>query len=256
MKKSLKFAACVLLLVVVRASGQSAVALQSSIVDAVQQMHMPNEGRPSGVPPSYSWQTQPVVQAGNSPPAGFHAITGWGQIFLVAGAAPVSLNVSLRNFRTYLLSTSGKLQLIQSTNTLDGAQFNPDYQGNINIPADIRLDSGGYTSVMTNPKAAFHFWPTAGKVNFDSSNLAGILVAVEARINPATGQTAAEVDNRYVLSVGADYWAGVNSVWDNYRSSAGVAVGRFQFLTTEWQCFTMTTIFARNRTAQTTLFSC
>ncbi|SMG44105.1 hypothetical protein [Paraburkholderia susongensis] len=243
-------------LIALRTSGQSSPALQSTIGDAVQQMQMAHEATPTGVPPSYSWQAQSVIQAGNRPPGGFHAITGWGQIFRASGAAPVTLNVSLRNFRTYLLQTSGDLQLLQSTNTLDGAQFNPDYQGNVNTPAEIGVDSNGYTSVVTNPNLAFQFWPSAGKVNFNSRNLAGIVVVVEARINPANGQAAADVDNKYILSVGADYWAAVNSVWDNYRSSAGVATGRFQFLTTEWKCFTMTTVPERNSAALPVLFAC
>jgi hypothetical protein len=220
-----------LLLLATRSSGQSLPALQLSVGTAVQQMQMAHEATPDGVPLSYDWQARPVIQAGNRPPGGFHAITGWGQIFLSSKATPVTLDVSLRNFRTYRLSRSGDLQLIQSTNTLDGAQFNPDYRGNVNIAAQIGADANGYTTVVTNPRAAFHFWPSAGKVKFDSQNMAGILVAVEARINLKDGQAAADVDNKYVLSVGADYWAAVDSTWNNYRSNAGIAIGRFQFLT-------------------------
>jgi hypothetical protein len=252
----LGFAGVALLLVSLHSSGRSSPALQSTIGAAVQQMQLPHEATPQGVPASYQWQPRPLIQAGNHPPSGFHAITGWGQIFLASGATPVTLNVSLRNFRTYILSSSGELQQVQSTDTLEGAQFNPDYRGNINIPAEIGADPNGYTTVVTNPRAAFHFWPSGGKVNFDSQDLAGVVVAVEARIDPKDGQAAADVDNKYALSVGADYWIAANSTWDNYRSNAGIAIGRFQFLTTEWKCFTMTTVPERGSAALPTVFAC
>ncbi|MGF6570631.1 hypothetical protein ABH945_002742 [Paraburkholderia sp. GAS333] len=244
------------LLLATGSSGQSSPALQMSVATAIQQMEMAHEATPGGVPRSYDWQARPVVQAGNRPPSGFHALTGWGQIFVSSSAEPATLNVSLRNFRTYRLSRSGDLELIQSTNTLDGAQFNPDYRNNVNIEAQIGTDANGYTTVVTNPRAAFHFWPSAGKVRFDSRNMAGILVAVEARINLKDGQAAADVDNKYVLSVGADYWAAIDSTWNHYRSNVGVAIGRFQFLTTEWKCFTMTTIPKENSAALAMLPAC
>jgi hypothetical protein len=245
-----------LLLLAMRSPAQSSPALPLSVSTAVQQMQMPHEAIPNGVPTSYDWQARPVIQAGNRPPDGFHAITGWGQIFLSSKAKPVTLDVSLRNFRTYRVSSSGDLQLIQSTNKVDGAQFNPDYRGNVNIAAQIGADANGYTTVVTDPRAAFHFWPSAGKVNFDSRNMAGVLVAVEARIDLMEGQTPADVDNKYVLSVGADYWAATDSTWNHYRSNAGIAIGRFQFLTTEWKCFTMTTIPKEDSAALATLSAC
>lgn len=232
-----------------RSSGEAVPALPLSVATAVQQMQMAHEALPNGVPLSYDWQARPVIQAGNHPPNGFRAMTGWGQIFLASRAAPVALNVSLRHFRTYRLSSAGELQLIQSTDTLEGAQFNPDYRGNINLPAQIDTQTHGYTTVVTNPRAAFHFWPSGGKVKFDPQNMAGIVVAVEARIEPKDGQAAADVDNKYLLSVGADYWEALDSTWNHYRSNAGIAIGRFQFLSTEWKCFTMTTVARGDRAA-------
>lgn len=224
------------------APADGAAPLQFSIGEAAQQMKRRHEAKPYGVPESYSWQAQPVVQPGNGPPPGFHAITGWGQIFRARGTAPVSLDVSIKNLRTYVLLTSGKLELIQASNSLDGAQFNTDYRNNASTPAQIGSDADGNTSVVTNPFAAFHFWPTSGKVTFEPRTVRGVVVAVEAKVNLKGRQTAADVDRKLILSVGADYWVAQDSRWDNYRTNVGVGMGRFGYISTEWRCFTMTTI--------------
>src|ERR1700761_4002568 len=98
-------------------SVRSAVSVQEtplsfSVGQAVSEMKNPHEAKPYGVPESYSWQARPRIEAGNHPPHGFRAVTAWGQIFRAGGAAPVSLSVSLRNLRMYLVLPSGKLQLI------------------------------------------------------------------------------------------------------------------------------------------------
>lgn len=223
------------------ANGEEA-PLRFSIGEAALAMKGPHEAKPYGVPNSYRWQARPFVQAGSHPPAGFRAITGWGQIFRASGTDPVNLDVSIRNLRTYILLPSGKLELIQSSSSLDGAQFNPDYRNNANTPADIRSDADGDTSVSTNPFAAFHFWPSSGRVTFEPGTVRGVVVAVEAKINTKHGQTVADVNHRLILSVGADYWVAPDSRWDNYTTNIGVAMGRFSYLGTEWKCFTMTTI--------------
>jgi len=240
----LVFAGSTSLLTVVgsAASADQMASLRITIGEAVQDMKLAHEAIPYGVPESYSWQARPVIDAGNRPPPNFRAITGWGQIFSANGTAPVHLNVSLRNLRTYVLLTSGDLELIQSSSSFDGGQFNTDYKNNINTPAEIVSDADGNSSVTPNPFAAFHFWPAAGKVKFEPREVRGIIVTVEARINPKNGQTDADVNKKLVLSVGADYWLGTDSRWDNYRTNVGVALGRFRYVSTEWKCFTMTTI--------------
>jgi len=230
--------------------------LQSTIGDAVRQMQQPHQADPNGVPPSYSWAAQPVIQAGNRPPANFKAITGWGQVFLASDTSPIKRTISLRNFKTYVLNNANQLVPVQSATSLDGSQFNTDYANNANTPASISNTASGLTTVPTDPTKSFQFWPSEGKAAFDPSTLKGIIVAVEAKIDAPAGTTDPLINNNYVLSVGADYWLATNSVWDNYRSSAGVGTGRFTFLTTSWQCYTMTTITGQDLTILPMAFAC
>lgn len=236
---------------------QSADALLSmSISDAAKSMQRPHEAEPNGVPAGYSWQAGPVIQAGDRIPPTFHAIIGWGQIFLVKGVKPVAASITIRSVKTYIVTSSGSIQLIQPSTTVDGSNFSADYENNVNSAAQLITSAFTGTTVTTNPNAAFHFWPHAGKVSIDPNDVKGVIVAIEARLNPVNGRSNADVQNKYVLSAGADYWAATNSTWDNYKSSAGVGVGRFEYVTTDWKCFTMTTLTARDTAQLGKSFAC
>jgi hypothetical protein len=216
--------------------------LTITIAEAVRHMKMPHEAIPYGVPASYSWRSQPI--AGGSDPGArdFRSMTGWGQIFRADGTKPISLRVSLRNLRTYVLTTSGNLERVQSENSFDGAQFVTDYKGNQHTQANIGRDAQGNIDVTTNPFAAFHFWPTSPRAAINPQAVRGVIVTLEAKIDPEPGSTDTKLSKRLVLSVGADYWLAMDSNWDNYRTNRAIGVGRFEYITTQWKCFTMTTI--------------
>ena len=231
-------------------------ALHTTVGDAMRQMHLPHVAVPYGVPPSYSWRLTPVVERGAGPPKDFHAITGWGQIFRADGSAPVGFRVALRNLRTYVETASGKLELVQESSSMDGGQFRPDYKDNLATAAEITHDDAGNTVVRTKPSAVFHFWPSAGKVNIDPRSVRGVLVAVEARIEPEPGQSERDVGKHLMLSTGADYWLAQNSSWDRYLTNVGIGMGRFSYIGTQWKCFTMTTIKGGNPAMLSTPILC
>lgn len=216
--------------------------LRTTVGDAVKQMRRPHVAVPDGVPVSYSWRLTPVIEQGSGPPKDFHAITGWGQVFRAVGSTPTSYRIALRNLRTYVLRKSGELELVQASSAIDGAQFRPDYKDNLATPAQIEHDAEGNTVVRTEPFAAFHFWPEAGKVSIDPGTVKGVLVTIEARIEPEAGKRDRDMDHQLMLSAGADYWLAENSSWDRYRTNVGIGMGRFAYMSTQWQCYTMTTI--------------
>jgi hypothetical protein len=232
------------------------VPIQMSVSDTVRSMRLPHEALPAGVPADYSWRSSPVIQAGNRVPPTYRAMTGWGQVFLASGARPAHASISFRNFRTYLLLQSGELRLVQSTNTIEGANFNPDYRHNISRPASLNTASDVETVVATDPGYAFHFWPKAGRVDMDPAAVRGVIVALEARVSPTNGQAAADVRRKYILSMGADYWTTRTSAWDDYKTNAGVAIGRFQYVTNDWRCFTMTTLTEQDTRMLGKSFAC
>lgn len=216
--------------------------LTITIGEAVRHMKMPHQAIPYGVPASYSWRARPVAQAMGAAERNFRSMTGWGQIFRVAGTEPISLRVSIRNLRTYVLTTSGNLELVQSENSFDGAQFHTDYKDNLHTQANIGRDAQGNLVVATDPFAAFHFWPTSVRPAIDPQAVRGVIVTLEAKLDPEPGRTVADLSKRLVLSVGADYWLAKDSEWDNYRTNLGIGVGRFEYVGTRWKCYTMTTI--------------
>ncbi|WP_213767076.1 hypothetical protein [Caballeronia sp. dw_19] len=233
-----------------------AAPLTITIGEAVRHMKMPHEAIPYGVPASYNWSKKPVVQDINAAARNFRSMTGWGQIFRADGTEPISLRVSLRNLRTYVLTTSGNLELVQSENSFDGAQFETDYKGNRHTQADIGRDAQGNIAVTTNPFAAFHFWPTSVRAAIDPQAVRGVIVTLEAKLDPEPGSTEADLSKRLVLSVGADYWLAMDSEWDNYRTNLGLGVGRFEYVGTQWKCFTMTTIDREDARILATAIQC
>ena len=50
-----------------------------------------SEGFPAGVPRSYSWYKGWNAGGEMTPPAGFTAVEGWGQVYPKVGAAPAEL---------------------------------------------------------------------------------------------------------------------------------------------------------------------
>lgn len=220
-----------------------------SVAQAVRDMKKPHEGVPYGVPASYNWRSKPVVYELDPAVRNFRSITGWGQIFRVDGTAPVSLRVAIRNLRTYVLTDSGELELVQSENAFDGAQFDTTYKDNRHTQATLGRDAQGNLIVTTNPHAAFHFWPTAPRPAIDPRTVRGVIVTLEARLDPEAGRSGADLRKRVVLSVGADYWLAKDSDWDRYRTNQGIGVGRFEYIGSQWKCYAMTTISPREANA-------
>ena len=74
-------------------------------------------------------------------------------------------------------------------------------------------------------------------------NIAGVYATVQARLIvdnrhlPDDRATA-----RYLFNMGGDYWLNLTAGWDNLRTNRGIAIGRFKYVTGEWQAFNMTTL--------------
>src|SRR4051812_9757118 len=64
-----------------------------------------SEGFPAGVPTSYSWYRGRNDEGHKRPPAGFTAVTGWGQVYNEVGHssdANAYAAVEIANARTYV----------------------------------------------------------------------------------------------------------------------------------------------------------
>ena len=221
----------------------SAQRTTNSIETIVGDMHLPHEGIPHGVPRGYDWATGPRIQRGNNT-TGFQALTAWGQFYEDDGGNPAAnTRVQIRNIRTYILGKQdGAWHLVQSSSSVTGAAYREDFIGNVHKPADIRNEPDGGISATAGGGYNFHFWPK-GRVSIAPGNIAGVYATVQARLIvdnrhlPDDRATA-----RYLFNMGGDYWLNLTAGWDNLRTNRGIAIGRFKYVTGEWQAFNMTTL--------------
>lgn len=217
----------------------------NSLQTIIDDMTLPHEGRPMGVPESYGWARKPVTGLGNHPPADWHAITAWGQLYVDAKGNPArNTRVQIRRMQTYILSKpDGKWHQVQSSQGVDGAAFREDFRDNISKKPNLRRLPDGSVSVTAGGGYNFHFWPTDGRASIDPRDIAGVFVTVEARLivgNPNKPDDRSRA--RYLLSVGADYWVNLNAKWNHFKTNDAVAMGRFKYVTVKWKAFNCTTL--------------
>lgn len=228
--------------------GQEATKVVNSIETIINDMEKPHEGRPRGVPDTYSWAKGPRVEMGNHA-VNFHSLIAWGQLYEdVVGNPAVNTRVQVRDMVTYILSKKdGQWHRVQNSVRVEGAAFREDYADDINRPADIRVEPDGSISVTAGGGYNFHFWPASGRISIDPNDIAGIFTTVQARLilNDLTKPDDRAIA-RYLLSVGADYWNDLDSKWNYFKTSSDVGIGRFKYVTNEWQSFNMATVSPRN----------
>lgn len=220
----------------------------NSLQTIIDDMTLPHQGHPMGVPASYDWSHGPVMGLGNHPPPNWHAITAWGQLYVDARGNPArNTRVQIRRMQTYILSKrDGKWHRVQNSVGVDGAAFREDFAENISRKPDLRREPDGSVSVTAGDGYNFHFWPTDGRASIDPHDVAGVFVTVEARLivgNPNKPDDRSRA--RYLASVGADYWVNLHAAWNHFKTNDAVAMGRFKYVTTQWQAFNCTTLTAK-----------
>jgi hypothetical protein len=215
-------------------------SLQMIIAD----MQPPHEGRPNGVPDSYDWVQGPRIGMGNDP-QNFTAMIAWGQVYEDAQGNPATnTRVQIRDIKAYMLSKQdGTWYQLQNSRQVEGAAYREDFVDNYSKPADIREYWDGSISVKPGGGYNFHFWPATGRVSIDPKDIAGMFTTAQARLiveNPELPDDTAEA--RYLMNIGADYWLDLAADWDYFNTNADIAMGKFKYVTTEWQAFNMTTL--------------
>lgn len=136
----------------------------NSLEIIMNDMTLPHEGYPSGLPESMDWAHGPRISYGNNPPDDWTAVIPWGQIYAErAGNPATNARFQIRNMQTWYLSKSdGEWKRWILTSDIDGANYAEDFQDDINIPADIRPESdGGGISASLQPGYNFHFWSSS-----------------------------------------------------------------------------------------------
>jgi hypothetical protein len=170
-------------------------------------------------------------------PRTFQAFTAWGQLYQCAGTPASSREtVQLRDLQTWVLPRASKTwRRIQSSSAIQGAAFAEDYAGPT-VPARYVASPTG-TAVRPVSHHNFHFWPSSGRVSLRPTQVAAVVVAVQARLQRQPPASAAPC---LVLSVGGDLWRTLR-VEPGGSASADIGIGRFKRVQRQWRLFTMTT---------------
>jgi hypothetical protein len=218
----------------------------NSLETILSDMTQPHEGRPHGVPLSYDWALRPRLGLGNDP-GQFRAMTAWGQVYADAEGSPArNTRIHLRNIQAwYLGKRDGRWHLWQFSQVVDGAAYREDFVDDLNKPADVRHEKDGGLSVRLEEGYNYHFWPAGGRAVIDPLDIAGVFTTVQARLlvdDPDKPDDRPQA--RYLLSMGADYWLDLSAQWDQWKTNGDIAIGRFRYLTGDWQAFNMTTLSA------------
>jgi len=206
---------------------------------------LPHEGLPHGVPEWYDWSRRPRIGWGTEM-GNFRAFIVWGQVYEDSeGGIAINTRIQIRNIRAYLWDKQdGTWHLIQSNDSVEGGAYREDFVDDINVEANSRIENDGGLSVLVGDGYNFHFWSPDGRITLDPERVGGIFTTVQARLiidNPYLPDDRAQA--RYLMSMGADYWLDENIQWRaDWSTNGDVAIGRFRYITNEWQAFNMTTL--------------
>lgn len=206
-------------------------------------MRLPHELPPSGIPENWNWGRSGRVGMGNSP-GNFHAFIPWGQIYKVREKrVPAGTQVEIRRMLACMLPKRKGAQwmVLYKAEGVTGHAYDEDYKDNRSIDTHISQLSDGVTRMEFLDGYNLHFWPAAGRVDIDPSNIQGLYVSMQARWVEGTG---GPVPPPLMLSAGADYWLDKTAKLDQFKTNNDAAIGRFRMLGPDWRTFTASTVGA------------
>ena len=216
-----------------------------------------HEGFPRGfdyageTPGSLAWIKQPRVGYGRDMPEGWNALIPWGQVYADTAtgrgpANPPGVRFQLRNLQHWVRSrATQQWRRVYRLDDIAGANYAESFEEDANVPADIRpaREGGGITATIVDGYN-FHFFGR-DRVEVDPRDIADVWAFFEARLVLDPGADPALLDSaRLIASAGGDYWLNASTPWDQWKTNGDWAIGRFKYLTPEWQAFNAHTVEA------------
>lgn len=207
-------------------------------------MALPHEERPHGVPDSINWAVHPRLNMANNP-GQFSAFTAWGQVYEAASGNPATnTRVHIRTMRAFLLSRrDGAWHRVQEASSFWGGAYLETYANDTSKSADIRTEPEGGISVKPGNGWNFQFGPSSKRIGIDPADIAGVLVSIEARCVVDDPKQPDDIDRaRFLVGAGADYWLDMTAKWDDYKTNGDVGIGRLKYATREFRTYNMTSL--------------
>ncbi|MEH2523530.1 MULTISPECIES: Ig-like domain-containing protein [unclassified Bradyrhizobium] len=192
-----------------------------------------SEGFPQGVPHSWNWYKGWNDDGLHTPPAGFTAVEGWGQVYHQEGQPLTNpnANVEVANSKTYVrIKQTGEWVLVQDQSKLPitGGHFVTDFTNNGGYAMNVSPLSGGGASFDAPPNGYNdHFW-FQSRGTYQAGTIDAVYVQMDMRTTDANANL--------VAMVGADWWRDANAPYlQDHSNNPGIGGTNWVELSTQWK---------------------
>jgi hypothetical protein len=224
-------------------TGSGAISYQQLIDD----MSLPHMAYVTGIPSSWDWGSGPKLGVGVNYPADYSdpALAPWGIAGTAASGNPATnARVQIRKLIIDVKRNGvwSRITYNSSSSTIVGSLYT-NFETNATAPADVRSEGvDGISVKLPAGGGAFHFYASNRfQVAFGAQE---IVTRLEARLvvdNPA--KTDDRAIAKLLVTTGNDVWRSPSATWNSsFSNNEGVDIGRFKFVTNDWQVFTSHTL--------------
>ena len=200
-----------------------------------------SDGFPLGVPHSWNWYQGWNAGGLLTPPAGFTAVEGWGQVYPEEGvstAANANADVQIANSKTYVhIKQTGQWVLVQDQTRLGmtGGHFSADFAGNAAYAMPGTALAGGGVGFDAPPDGYNdHFW-YGSRGTYAAGTVDGVYVQMDMRVT--------DPNAKMVGMVGADWWRDASAPFlADHSTNPGIGGTNWVELSTQWQTVAYTSM--------------
>jgi hypothetical protein len=167
----------------------------------------------------------------NPPPQGWHALTGWGQIYCEEGKPVVAGNFAIKNQQSWIRKKDGtwvKSQ-DQATNKLYGSSYAGDFSGSATKWTPIDDPSDGSQYGPTPVASRNVHWYHNDRGSFDEGTVDAVFSCADCKVSNSS--------MNYIVNMGADWWENQSATMD---VNPGAGMANWVKLTSEYRtCYFM-----------------
>lgn len=214
------------------------------------EMRLPHDGYPHGVPHDYSWYGGPgyrdlafpttVYEPVSAEPHTWNAYVPWGQVFEAEeGSSANNTRVQIKDIQAYYLSAAdNRWHRTFFEPAPVGGFYREDFAGDEAIAGSVRNEADGGISVIPGAGRVFHFFPGTRAVVDNPDDVLAIYGTYQARLVPDDPFKPDDRGSaRFVANAGIDLWYDGGVGWDNFKTNGDTGISRFRYVTNDFQFF-------------------
>jgi len=234
----------------VEETGLDTGSCENTVQAIYDDMHLPHQGHPYGMPSSYDMYQGPVVRGIGSGESDFHILVPGGLVYEeTERSSSTNTRVQIRNLRGYVLDKSDNTWKQLPEVPIEYANSAGDLSGSPTTATDLRQEPEGISArLLSGSTDAFQFNTERIDIHAiyqkDLLELAAqVFVTYEARLilDDEHGEDDRHLAH-YVADAGCSVWRRFDSVWEpDFSQNHDIGFGRFKYVTNDWQCFNIVT---------------